>query len=127
MRFGLFDSAGQMVAAFDNERDAEEFQNRRRPDTAKRRFVPNCFGQPDDIKQALYSSWEGFETALLTVIKRQCEIKYRQAPEFTEQELLDLIQKQLEQARDSIKDFAPAYHRETLEGWAQGAAEMSHP
>lgn len=127
MKFGLFDSAGQLVAAFDNEGDAEQFQNRRRPDTVKRRYVPNVFGEPDDIKQALYASWEEFETALRMVTKRQCEIKYRQAPEHTEQELLEMIQKQLEEARDSIKAFAPAYHRETLEGWAQGAAESMHP
>ena len=39
MKFGLFDSAGKMVAAFDNEGDAEQFQNRKRPDTVKRRYV----------------------------------------------------------------------------------------
>ena len=81
VKFGLFDSAGTLVAAFENEGDAEQFQNRKRPDTVKRRYVPNVFGEPDDIELALYSSWEDFEKALRMVIKRQCEINSKQALE----------------------------------------------
>jgi len=34
---------------------------------------------------------------------------------------------QLEKCSESVKSFAPNYHRETLEGWAQAAAEANHP
>lgn len=123
MRFGLFDSAGQLVAAFDNEGDAEQYQNRKRPDTVKRRFVPNVFGEPDDIQQALYSSWGEAEEARCLLITLKA--RYHFNAELVE-ELGEVLSK-LKECGDAVKSFAPAYHRETLEGWAQAAAESSHP
>lgn len=39
--FGLYDSHGQLVRAFACENEAEQYQNRIRPDTAKRRIQWN--------------------------------------------------------------------------------------
>jgi hypothetical protein len=87
----------------------------------------NVFGQPDDIKQALYSSWCKFEEALCMTGQRQADMKYSYATETTEQEFLALLAGQLREAREVIDDFAPEYYRETLEDWAQAAAEANHP
>ena len=123
MKFGLFDSAGQLVAAFDNEGDAEQYQNRRRPDTVKRRFVPNVFGEPDDIKMALYASWGEAQIAHNFVARLKA--RYHFNKELVEE--LSEVLEQLDKCSESVKSFAPAYHRETLEGWAQEAAEANHP
>ena len=87
----------------------------------------NVLGEPDDIKQALYSSWYELEEALCMVGQRQADMKYGYATETTEQEFLALLADQLREARNMIEWLAPNYHQETLEDWAQGAAEMSHP
>ena len=87
----------------------------------------NVFGEPDDIKQALYSSWCEFEKALCMVGQRRADMKYSYATETTEQEFLHQLSVQLTHARNMIEEFAPNYHQETLEDWAQAAAEMSHP
>lgn len=88
----------------------------------------NVFGEPhDDIKQALYSSWCEVEEALRMIGQRQADMKYSYATEHTEQEFLAILAGQLREAREVIDDFAPEYYRETLEGWAQASAEMSHP
>ena len=84
----------------------------------------NVFGEPDDIKQALYSSWEEFEEAQLMITKRLLRF-YDDGT--TEQEFLASLAGQLTRARNMIEEFAPNYHDQTREGWAQGAAEMSHP
>ena len=39
--FGLYDSNGELVRAFAFENEAEQYQNRNRPDTAKRRMKWN--------------------------------------------------------------------------------------
>lgn len=123
MKFGLFDSAGQLVAAFDNEGDAEQFQNRKRPDTVKRRYVPNVFGEPDDMKMALYSSWGESQIAHNLVSRLKARYHFNKELGEELQEVLD----QLAKCSESVRSFAPAYHRETLEGWAQEAAEANHP
>ena len=87
----------------------------------------NVFGEPDDIKQALYSSWSEFEEALCMVGQRRADMEHGYATETTEQEFLALLAGQLREAREVIDDFAPEYYREILESWAQSAAEMSHP
>ena len=88
----------------------------------------NIFGEPrDDIKQALYCSWCEFEEVLHQINMRQADMKHGYACETTEQEFLELLSNRLLDARRAIGDFAPEYHHETLEGWAQAAAEMSHP
>ena len=87
----------------------------------------NVFGEPDDIKQALYSSWVEFEEALRMIQRQQASMKYDYADEITQEDFLVLLANKLNDARESINLFAPNYHRDTLEGWAQGAAEMSHP
>lgn len=83
----------------------------------------NVFGEPDDIQQALYSSWGDAEDAaciLQTVIAR-----YRHNQELVG-ELQEVLDK-LNECGGSVKSFAPNYYRETMEGWAQAAAESSHP
>ena len=85
--------------------------------------LTNVFGEPDDIKQALYSSWAEAEDARCMVIKLKA--RYHFNPELKDE--LDEILAQLEQCGDSVRDFAPNYYRETVEGWAQGAAEANHP
>ncbi len=85
--------------------------------------LTNVFGEPDDIKQALYSSWAGAEDARCLLIKLKA--RYHFNPELKGE--LDEILVQLEKCGDSVRDFAPNYYRETLEGWAQAAAEANHP
>jgi len=87
----------------------------------------NVFGEPDDIKQALYSSWCEFEEALRMIGERRADMEHGYASATSEKEFLDLLAGQLREAREVIDDFAPEYYMETLEGWAQAAAEMSHP
>jgi hypothetical protein len=123
MKFGLFNNSGELVASFDNERDAEEFQNRKAPNTAKRRFQPNVFGEPDDIKQALYSSWADAEDARCLVVALKA--RYHFNSELKGE--LDAILEQLEKCGQSVRDFAPNFYRETVEDWAQAAAESNHP
>ena len=87
----------------------------------------NIFGETDDIKQALYSSWCEVEEALIMIAQREANLRCGYACENTELEFLAILTNQLTEAREVIDDFAPEYYREPLEGWAQGAAEMSHP
>lgn len=87
----------------------------------------NVFGGSDDIQMALYASWLEFEEALSMVGQRRADMEHGYATETTEREFLALLAGKLSEARKVIDDFAPNYYRETMEGWAQGAAEMSHP
>jgi len=83
----------------------------------------NVFDEPDDIQQALYSSWADSQDARCLLIKLRA--RYHFNKELVEE--LSEVLEQLEKCSESVKSFAPNYHRETLEGWAQAAAEMSHP
>ena len=80
-----------------------------------------------NIQQALYSSWAEFQEALLMIQQRESFFKHYVEQEHSEREFLLMLQIKLEHARDSIRDFAPNYHRDTLEGWAQASAEANHP
>jgi len=84
----------------------------------------NVFGEPDDIKQALYSSWADAEDALCRL--QQVLRDYSLEGKHIGEELSEVHDKLIE-CRDSVKSFAPNYYRKTMEDWAQGAAEMSHP
>lgn len=83
----------------------------------------NVFGEPDDIQQALYSSWSDAMDARCMVM--ELKARYHFNKELVG-ELNEVLEK-LDKCSESVKNFAPNYHHETLEGWAQGAAEMSHP
>lgn len=85
--------------------------------------LTNVFGEPDDIKQALYSSWSDSQDARCLLIRLKA--RYHFNKELVE-ELTEVLEK-LEKCSESVKSFAPNYHRETLEGWAQAAAEANHP
>jgi hypothetical protein len=83
----------------------------------------NVFGEPDDIQQALYSSWA--DAADAACILQRVMARYRHNQELTS-ELQEVLDK-LKECGESVRSFAPNYHRETLEGWAQSAAESNHP
>ena len=83
----------------------------------------NVFGEPDDIQQALYSSWGDAMNARCMVMALKA--RYHFNKELVEE--LNEVLEQLEECSESVKSFAPNYHRETLEGWAQAAAEANHP
>jgi len=85
--------------------------------------LTNVFGEPDDFRQALYSSWADAEDARCLVVALKARYHFNTDLKGE----LDEILTQLEQCGQSVRDFAPNYHRETIEGWAQGAAEASHP
>ena len=85
--------------------------------------LTNVFGEPDDIKQALYSSWSDSQDARCLLIRLKA--RYHFNKELVE-ELAEVLEK-LEKCSESVKSFAPNYHRETIEGWAQAAAEANHP
>ena len=83
----------------------------------------NIFGESDDTTQALYSAWANAEDAkciLQTIVAR-----HRFNKELVE-ELTEVMEK-LDECGDAVKDWAPNYYKETVEGWGQAAAEMSHP
>ena len=84
----------------------------------------NVFGEPDDIKQALYSSWADAEDALSML--QQVLRDYPLAGKHLGEELSKVHDKLIE-CRESVDSFAPNYYRETIEGWAQAGAEASHP
>lgn len=83
----------------------------------------NVFGEPDDMKQALYSSWADSQDARCLLIKLKA--RYHFNKELVEE--LEEVLGKLEECSESVKSFAPNYHRETIEGWAQAAAEANHP
>ena len=83
----------------------------------------NVFGEPDDIQQALYSSWGDAMDARCMVMALKARYHFNKELVGELNEVLE----QLDKCSESVKNFAPNYHYETLEGWAQGAAEMSHP
>jgi len=83
----------------------------------------NVFGESDDVKQALYSSWADAEDARCLVVVLKARYHFNR--ELTGE--LDTILEQLKKCGESVRDFAPNYHQETMEGWAQAAAEANHP
>jgi len=83
----------------------------------------NVFGEPDDIKQALYSSWADAEDA--SCILQGVMARYRHNQELVG-ELQEVLDK-LDECGESVRSFAPNYYRDTVEGWGQAAAEASHP
>jgi len=84
----------------------------------------NVFGEPDDIKQALYSSWADAEDALC---KLQLVMGVYSVAGTEVGDALAEVHDALIDCRDSVKAFAPNYYSKTMEDWAQAAAEMSHP
>ena len=87
----------------------------------------NEFGEPDDIKLARYSSWVEVEGTLRMIGERRADMEHGYASVISEKEFMVLLSSRLTKARNMIEEFAPNYHQETLEGWGQAAAEMSHP
>lgn len=85
--------------------------------------LTNVFGEPDDFRQALYSSWADAEDARCLVIALKARYHFNKELVAELSEVLE----QLEQCSQSVRDFAPNYHRETVEGWAEAAAEANHP
>jgi len=83
----------------------------------------NVFGEPDDIKQALYSSWADAEDAACILQRVMARYRHNQELAGELQEVLD----KLGECGESVKSFAPNYHRETMDGWGQAAAEAGHP
>lgn len=84
----------------------------------------NVFGEPDDIKQALYSSWSDAEDALCRL--QQVLRDYSLEGKHISEELSEVHDK-LIGCRNSVRAFAPNYYTKTMEDWAQAAAELSHP
>jgi len=84
----------------------------------------NVFGEPhDDIKQALYSSWADAEDALCILMRVMAQHQH----DWELRSELREVKETLDKCGESVRSFAPNYYRETMEGWAQAAAEMSHP
>lgn len=83
----------------------------------------NVFGQPDDFKMALYSSWSDAAEAQCLIIKLKA--RYHFNAELVEE--LEEVLTQLAECGDSVQSFAPNFHRKTLQDWAEAAAEANHP
>ena len=84
----------------------------------------NVFGEPDDIKQALYASWADAEDALC---KLQFVMGVYPVAGTEVGDALAEVHDKLIECRDSVKAFAPNYYRKTMEDWAQAGAEANHP
>lgn len=83
----------------------------------------NIFGESDDTTQALYSAWANAEDA--KCLLQAIVARHRFNKELVE-ELTEVVEK-LDECGYAVQDWAPNYYKDTMEGWAQGAAEMSHP
>jgi hypothetical protein len=83
----------------------------------------NIFGESDDTKQALYSAWANAEDA--KCILQAIVARHRFNKELVE-ELTEVMEK-LDECGDAVKDWAPNYYKETMEGWGQASAELGHP
>lgn len=83
----------------------------------------NIFGEPDDMRGALYSCWADAEDARCALLELRARYHFNSELK-TE---LDSILQKIEGCGKSVRIWAPNYHRETLEGWALGALELNHP
>ena len=83
----------------------------------------NVFGEPDDIKMALYASWADAEDA--ACILQRVMARHRHSPELLAE--LHEVLARLDQCGESVESFAPNYYRKTIQNWAEAAAEANHP